>query len=290
MQQVSPHVYIDPDHGGCTVGAIQTPEGVVLVDAPNRPTRAMRWLDEVRNLGEVCYLINTEHHIDHVFGNAFLPGTIIAHQQTKERFWGKNVLGDNPLKDPRPYVEKCDPQGLDAVDRYKARGPEICFDGRLMLSLGDVRIEVFGMPGHIAADTAVYLPGDRVLFTSDNVFHEAMTWYHEALPFQWLETLDSFKRMDVEVVVPGHGHAAGPEVFDEMRRVVEDAVEGVQSAIRSGMTREEATERITFIDRQPVPREHRAYAPMLQRLFVGRIYDQVLERRSAGLSGSGARS
>lgn len=279
MEQVSPHVYIDPQHGGCTVGAVRTSRGVVLVDSPHQPTRAVRWREEVKVLGEARYLINTEHHIDHTFGNAFLPGTVIAHRQTQEKFWQDNVLGGCPLKDPCPYVEKCDPQGLDLVRSYRERAPEISFDGRLTLSLGDVTLEVFAMPGHVAAEGAVYVREDRVLFTSDNVFHEAMTWYHEALPFEWLQTLDFFKGMEVEVVVPGHGNAAGPAVFDEMKRVVEEAVEEVRSAVRSGMSREEAVERITFIRRQPVPEEHRPYAPMLQRVFVGRLYDQV---RAAG--------
>ena len=280
MNQVSPHVYIDPDYGGCSVGAIKTPEGVILVDSPKQPTRAIRWREEVRRLGEIRYLINTEHHIDHIFGNFFFPGTIISHRETKERFWKDSVLGPNPLKDPQGYVASIDPQGVGLVAQYQARDPEITFDGRLTLSLGGIAIEVFAMPGHVPADTAVYVPEDRVLFTSDNVFHETMTWYHEALPFEWLETLDHFKRMDVEVVVPGHGRAAGPEVFDEMRRVVEEAIHEVQSAMDSGMSREEAMERITFIDRQPVPVEHRPRAPKLQRLFVARIYDQIQARRS----------
>ena len=280
MEQVSPHVYIDPAHGACTVGAIRTPEGVVLVNSPNTPTRAMRWLEEVEGLGEIRYLINTEHHPDHIFGNSFLPGTVIAHRQTKENFWKDSPLGPNSLKDPQRYVKRIDPQDVDKVAEYEAREPEIVFDGRITLSLGDVSIEAFGMPGHIPADTAVYVPEDRVLFTSDNVFHGTMTWYHEALPFEWLETLDHFKRMDVEVVVPGHGYAAGPEVFDEMRQVVEDAIHEVQSAIDSGTGREEAMDRITFIDRQPVPEEHRHWAAKLQRLFVGRLYDQIQARRS----------
>ena len=76
MEKVSAHVYIDPAHSGCTVGAIQSSEGVVLVDSPHRPTRARKWLAEVEALGEVRYLINTEFHIDHTFGNAFLPGWV----------------------------------------------------------------------------------------------------------------------------------------------------------------------------------------------------------------------
>ena len=162
----------------------------------------------------------------------------------------------------------------------QARGPEISFDGRLTLFLGDVTIDLLALPGHIAAETAVYVREDKTLFASDNVFHDTMTWHHEALPFEWLESLDSFKKMDVEVVVPGHGTEAGPEVFDEMRQVVEYAIREVRSAIQSGMSREEAAEKITFIDRQPVPEEHRAYAPMLQRIFVGRIYDVIQARAS----------
>jgi cyclase len=239
----------------------------------------MRWLEQVRELGEVRYLINTEPHPDHVFGNAFLPGVIIAHQETKERFWEDNILGKSPLKNPRGRIESLDPQGIEFAQGYKAREPEISFDGRLTISLGGVDVELFAMPGHIPADTAVYLPGDRVLFTSDNVFHDAMTWYHESLPFEWLETLDYFKRMDVEVVVPGHGRAAGPELLDEMRQVVQEAIDEVRRAMDSGMSREEAMEVITFIDRQPVPPEWQSYAPKLQRYFVGRIYDQIQARR-----------
>ena len=280
MRQVSPHVYIDPDGGGCTVGAIRTSVGVVLVDSPHKPTRALRWRDEVETLGEVRYLINTEHHIDHTFGNAFLPGVVLAHQGVREKFWEDNVLGGCPLKDPRPYVKKCDPQGVNLAGRYQVREPEISFDGRLTLFLGDVTLDLFARPGHIAAETAVYVREDKTLFTSDNVFHDTMTWYHEALPFEWLESLDSFKKMDVEVVVPGHGIEAGPEVFDEMREVVEDAIREVRSAIQAGMSREAAAENITFIDRQPVPEEHRPYAPMLQRLFVGRIHDAIQARAS----------
>lgn len=280
MEQVSPHVYIDPAHGPCTVGAIKTPEGIVLVDSPDQPTRAVRWREQLRDLGEVRYLINTEHHIDHIFGNAFFPGTVIAHQQTKEKFWNDRALGPNPLNDPLPFVEKEDPEGVGLLAQYKPREPEICFDGRLTLSLGDVTVELFGVPGHIPDDTAVYVPGDRVLFTGDNVFNGVMIWYQESLPFEWLETLDRFKQMDVEVVIPGHGNATGPEVFDEMRQGVEDAIGEVRSAIDSGMNREEAMEQITLFGGRPVPEHHREVAPKLQPIFVGRVYDQVLARRA----------
>ncbi|MFQ5914250.1 MAG: hypothetical protein ACE5JS_13805 [Nitrospinota bacterium] len=53
-------------------------------------------------------------------------------------------------------------------------------------------IKVFEMQRHVAEDTAVYVPGDKVLFTNDDIFHGTITWYHEPLLFEWLETLDHF--------------------------------------------------------------------------------------------------
>ncbi|MFQ5692410.1 MAG: MBL fold metallo-hydrolase [Nitrospinota bacterium] len=279
MEQVSPHVYVDPADGPNTVCAIQTAEGVILVDSPHPVSRALRWAEEVKTLGEVRYLINTEYHADHIFGNAFLPGTILSHQHTKDMFWEDSDLGPNFLKDPKGFTEMFEPEGGHLVAGYRAREPEITFDGRLTLSLGELTVEAFPMPGHVPADTAVYVPADRVLFAGDNVFNDVMTWYHDSLPFAWLETLERFKAMDVEVVIPGHGKPAGPEVFDRMKGVVEDAIEAVRPAVESGMSREEAMDRITLIDRQPVPDCFRAIAPRIQRLFVGRIYDRILARR-----------
>jgi glyoxylase-like metal-dependent hydrolase (beta-lactamase superfamily II) len=210
-----------------------------------------------------------------------MPGTIIAHRDTKENFWKESAFGTKRLKDPQDYIRDIDPEGIALLTDYRVREPEITYEGRLTLFLGDVVIEAFPMPGHLSVVTTVYVPGDRVLFTADNVFHNLMAWYHESLPFEWLETLEHFKQMDVEVIVPGHGTPAGPKLLEEMRQVVEDAIGEVQKAINYGMSREEAVDRITFINRQPVPKDHQAKAPILQRLFVGRLYDQIIARNSS---------
>ena len=280
MEQVSPHVFVDPQDGPCTVGAIKTEEGILLIDSPHLPTRARRWLEEVKTLGEVRYLLNTEYHADHTFGNAFLPGTVISHRQVKDVFWDDSALGPNFLKDPKGFIEMFEPDTSGAAATYKAREPEVTFDGRLTLYLGEVEIEAFPMNGHVPNDTAVYVPEERVLFSGDNVFHDVMTWYHDALPYDWLETLDRFKTMDIEVVIPGHGKPAGPEVFDKMKQVVQDALGTVESALDEGMSRDEAIERITFIDRQPVPVEFESWAADVQKIFVARLYDQVQAHRS----------
>ena len=44
--------------------------------------------DMVEEHGTIQYLINTEHHVDHIFGNYWFRGrtTIVHHQGVHERF------------------------------------------------------------------------------------------------------------------------------------------------------------------------------------------------------------
>ena len=65
------------------------------------------------------------------------------------------------------------------------------------------------MPGHTPYQGAVHIPEEGVIFTSDNVFHNVQTFLHEALPDEWLNTLQNLKDMDVETMVPGQWSACG---------------------------------------------------------------------------------
>lgn len=281
MQQVAPGVHIDPDLGGCTVGAIETVHGVVLVDTPKQPSRALRWRSEVASLGSVEYLINTEHHIDHVFGNGFLPGTVVASRVTASLFWEDSVLGRNPLHDPAAYISTIEHGAEDLADDYKPRVPEIIFDGSMTLSFGELQIDLLALPGHVSAATAVYLRGERILFAGDNVFNGTMVWFHEADPYLWLETLDVFRSMEIETIIPGHGEPVGPEILDEMSRIVQGAMNGVSQAIDKGIPRDGIADALGYLGGWPIEKEHAPRADELHEVFAKRLYDQVVTHRAS---------
>ncbi|MDA1000500.1 MAG: MBL fold metallo-hydrolase [bacterium] len=281
MEQVSRHVFADPIlDGPSTVGAIQTPEGVILIDSPNQPSRAVRWREEAGALGEVRYLVNTDYHIDHTFGNAYLPGTVIAHQVTKDIFFQDTAVGPCPMKDPAPYIARIDPGGAHLAEGYVARPPEITFRDRLKIYLGGVEVEIFEAPGHISCMLVVYVPGDKTLFASDTVFNNVMSWYHDALPFAWLESLDRLRAMDIETVIPGHGAVGGPELLDEMKATVQGAIDQVQAVIGTGASREEAIGKIPFLGDIPVSAGFKPMVGKLQAMFVGNLYDQITAGKS----------
>jgi glyoxylase-like metal-dependent hydrolase (beta-lactamase superfamily II) len=204
---------------------------------------------------------------------------VIANRVTKERFWEDSVVGPNPLKDPISFTRRTDPKGEVLVVDYKAKEPEIVFDGSLSLFMDGVTIDAFVVPGHTEAETAVFVREEGVLFTSDNVFNGVMTWYHESLPFEWLKSLERLSRMPVNVIVPGHGKPGGPELLDAMYEVVYSAMHEVEIAIESGMNRDEAIENVSFSDWSLVSAGHKHVAERMQKIFVGRIFDQVAAQR-----------
>jgi glyoxylase-like metal-dependent hydrolase (beta-lactamase superfamily II) len=65
---------------------VTTSEGLVIIDPPMWPTHVRQWRKELAKMGEVRYLINTHHHIDHIAGNFFFPGPVIAHEGVRKVF------------------------------------------------------------------------------------------------------------------------------------------------------------------------------------------------------------
>ncbi len=49
----------------------------------------------------------------------------------------------------------------------------------------------------------------------------------------------------------------------------------MEDAIKNGLSREEAAERITFIDHLPIPLEYESIAPVVQKRNIERVYDQL---------------
>ena len=74
MEQVSANVYAETCLGGCNPGFVTTKDGIVMIDSPQIPSDAIHWRNEMKNKGEIRYLINTEPHRDHIAGNFFFPG------------------------------------------------------------------------------------------------------------------------------------------------------------------------------------------------------------------------
>ena len=208
FEAVSPNVFTDITIRGCNPSYVVTSDGVVVVDTPQLPTRAVAMRAEAESHGPIRYVINTEHHVDHIFGNYFFKGagTVIHHRGVAE-----NYLVPTSLLDPFDYAVEAipmnDPDGaaiMPSRDVYFAdpNRATITFTGDVVLNVGDHTFNLIHTPGHTPGQIAVHVPEERVVFTGDTVFSEVQTWVMASDVDEWIEALNTISRLDVDRVVP----------------------------------------------------------------------------------------
>ena len=269
MKQITPNVFVETDFIGCNVSFVTTREGIIMVDSPMIPTDALRWRGEVLDRGEVRYLINTEHHPDHVAGNFFFPGIGISSEETR-----REILR-LPLEEFRKRIAlDPDGHGLYLFDHchYRIKAPVLAYSGRFSLFSGDHSFELHQMPGHTLGQSVVYIPQEKVLMTGDNLTYKNQIFLHDSEPFLWLESLRRIGEMEIDQIVPGHGEVCDKHSIRELAAFIEEWISAVKEAIRKGMSKEEAMATISFLDRYPMPSVLQSWGPDLQRWNVGRLY------------------
>jgi glyoxylase-like metal-dependent hydrolase (beta-lactamase superfamily II) len=270
MQRISKNVFVETGFRGSNNGFVVTSEGIVMIDTPQFPVDAVSWRDEIARHGGVRYLINTEPHGDHYSGDYFFDGVIVSHEGSREAMVNASV--DEYLG----RIKQMSPESLPLMEGYYFRLSEITLSQRLTIHLGSHTFELINMPGHSPYQVAVHIPEERVVFTSDNIFHDVPAWLHQALPAEWLHSLEMLGRLDVDTMIPGHGEPCTRDYLPQMAQLIKDWVAAVSKAIESGMTMAEAQQKIEFDYRFPLTAEMAAMAPAIQDMNVARLY-QVLQ-------------
>jgi cyclase len=249
-----------------------TSKGVVMIDSPQLPSDASIWSKEIAKHGLVRYLINTEPHRDHFTTNCLFDGTVVGHEGTRDAILASSI------NEIREFVVLNDPGSSGVLNDLVLKAPTITLSQRLTLHVGDRTFRIISFPGHTPFQVAVFVPEERVLFTSDNVFCKVQAWMHQSLPFEWLAALREMRKLDADVLVPGHGQICTPAYLDEMADFLQSWIDAVRQAIDNGMSVEEAQERISFLEKYPMGMGAEELGPQVQRWNVARLYE-VLKKR-----------
>ncbi|MBU4316639.1 MAG: MBL fold metallo-hydrolase [Proteobacteria bacterium] len=272
MEQVTPHIFAETQYRGCNPGFVVTSEGIVMVDTPQMPTDALKYREEILKKGEVRYLINTEPHGDHFMGNCFFGGIGVAHEETRNRIVQTDM---NAIKERMAMMDP----GFTGLDSFTLRPPSITFTQSMKIYCGDHEFVLLHLPGHTFSETAVFVPQERVVFTGDNIFYNCQTFFQEALPKEWLQSLKTLKALEADFIIPGHGEICKMDYIDEQAAFIEDWIAAVKNAVEKGWSLEEAQERISFLDRYPMLSGMADFGPQLQKTNVGRLYALAFENR-----------
>ena len=281
FEPVTRNVFTDITIRGCNPSYVITDDGVVVVDTPQLPTRALGMRAEAEEQGPIRYVINTEHHVDHIFGNYYFKGagTVIHHQGVADAF-----MVPTPLIDPFDYAAEAIPMSdPDAAAIFPSRDEyfedpnraKITFTGDAMLKVGFHTFNLIWTPGHTAGQIAVHIPEERVVFTGDTVFSEVQTWVMASDVDQWVEALNTISRLDVDYVVPGHGPVTDLKYLQTQKAVLLWWKSNVADAVAKGWSRDETIARVNMKDRYPVDIGQEYMMDYIQKHNAGILWDKL---------------
>jgi cyclase len=287
VENVTPNVFTTTKIRGCNPSYVVTSKGVVVIDTPQLPSRAVAMRKEAESHGPIRYVINTEHHVDHIFGNYYFKG---AGPVTHHRGVHDNFMVPTADLDPFAYAAEAiptdDPEGAALFpdrETYYAdpnRG-QIVFTGDLELRVGNHTFQLIHTPGHTPGQVAVYVPEERVVFTGDTVFSECQTWLMTSDVDQWIAALEVLRGLGADHVIPGHGPVTTREYLATQRSVLLEWTSAVAAAVAKGWTRDETVERVNFADRYPVDVGQEYMMNHIQTLNSASLWDKFSPSQAA---------
>ncbi len=219
-----------------TVGVVLTSEGVVLIDTGQTLVDTRQVQEAIRKLTPlpVRYVINTEVHPDHISGNFVFspPAMVINHAGAGDAM----RKADNPKR-----FASASPEIQAAAQGYRLVTPHIEYHERMTLRVGERTFELLRLKNaHSEADTAVWLPQERVLFAASVAIPNSL---NNIRPFvtlaDMLAAITTMRALNPEVVVPGHGSFGTTTMFDDTERYFGLLVERVGALVRQGRSLEQ---------------------------------------------------
>lgn len=213
---------------------VMTTEGPVIIDTGQTLVDSREVQAAVRKLTPlpVRMVINTEVHPDHTTGNFVFspPALVINHAGAGEAM--------QKASDPNRAATLAaqSPEMRIAAEGYRLVTPHIEYRDKTTLHIGERTFELIHMKNvHSEADTAVWLPTERVLFSASVALPGSI---NNIRPFvdirDMLAAMKMLKALNPDVVVPGHGSFGTTKIFDENERYYTLLLERVGAMVRAG--------------------------------------------------------
>ncbi len=285
MQQIGERIYVETGYDWANVAAVITEPGAVLIDSPVRPSDSKHWQEAIRQIhpNGARYLITTDYHGDHVTGSSFIDGineTVnflapqFAYQEISK---GDNAFSKeifvNTLRD-LGHVEEA-----DTITNAPVPLPTYCWDDTMVLHLAPLTFHIKRMGGHSPATSAVYVPEEGVLFSSDVVSHTG-GGMRDAHLGDWIRALEWIESLPIHTIVPGHGDVCGMDVVHRQKDRMITIRGAVADLVKKGLSKDETVADASLAERFFNVDTSRGeyWFKQRQQTFrdgISRVYDEV---------------
>lgn len=208
---------------------VVTADGVLVADGQGSIEDTGRLVAEISKITDqpITHVIICSDHGDHTNGNRAFPAgaEFIAHRNS-----------------------------LPALTKAAESGgllPDTVLDENLDLSLGGHSIQVLFLGrAHTGGDLLVFLPDEKILFTTEIFLNHMFSGYRSAYPGEWLLTMDKAEDLDPDMFIPGHGFVDDRNILREEWFAYKDHLQVVYDEVRrlhrEGHSVKEAIEQANF--------------------------------------------
>jgi len=119
------------------------------------------------------------------------------------------------------------------------------------LRLGTTEIQVLNSGrAHTGTDLEVYLPKEKILFTSEAFSNHIFPNMRAAVPAEWIQTVKALRAIDANTVIPGHGAIDDGPAMKASLAAFEQALELIVAEAtrlhKAGATVEDATKQANW--------------------------------------------
>jgi glyoxylase-like metal-dependent hydrolase (beta-lactamase superfamily II) len=252
IRQLKPNLYMVTGGGANTLIRV-TPEGLIVVDTKNPGDENYnRLMEEIRSVSQapVRYVINTQHHPDHV-------GTNQKFQDAGAQIIALAALRDFMASDPRTKDIPGRPTETFAKDHT--------------LNFGGARVEAhFYGRGHTGDDTMVYFPDLGVVMVSDQITdgNPIVDFANGGSAIGWTQSLDGVLALNWDMAIPGRGEPKSKAEVQAFRDRWANLITRSREAIRGGATRDQLASQVKTDD----------LGWTMNAQFFGSLYDELTAR------------
>ncbi len=187
MQEITHKVFIENSYLGVTLGAINLPHGLLLVDAPPRPEDVRSWRASLLNLGGSVdrLLVNLDAHTDRTLGVRAMECTVLAHEKTAQVFRNRPTAFKSQDVETGADWELCN--GLGSI---RWAPPEITFTHRMAIYWDDQPVIIEHHPGSHLGAIWVEVPEEKVCFVGDAILPNQPPFLASGDLPEWLASLE----------------------------------------------------------------------------------------------------
>lgn len=241
VKKLADGVYVHTGKGfDSNSGIIITDEGVIVVDTGQNAIESRSVMETVKTLTSqpVRIVIDTEPHNDHTTGHFVFPqALVVAAAGAGESMRAANNAAPNRID----MARASSPEMKTALEGYKFITPHVEYRDRMTITLGGRTIELMYMKNvHSEADTAVWLPKERVVFSASAF---VVNQVNILRPFVTIPDIlaagKMMKALNPEHVIPGHGTPGTTRIFDDGEKYYALLMQRVDAAMKQGKSLED---------------------------------------------------